>query len=172
VIVRIEDPVPLAVREIINGWQTAGITSIHSGDPLDVTVGADVSLAGLGSGVDVPNQVGSAYGKDACSHGTAATTTCVSYLDPQGFARPAAGTFGNVKKDSFVGPRYIDWDGSLTRTFGITERTSLQFRAEYFNLLNHTNLGDPNITQSSVNFGRIESDISPHIAQLSLKLLF
>ncbi len=65
------------------------------------------------------------------------------FLGPTAFARPANGTFGNVKKDSFVGPRYIDWDGGLTRNFGIRENTKLQFRAEYINLLNHTNLGDP-----------------------------
>ena len=108
---------PASVRAIINGWQTTGITSIHSGNPLNITVGSDVSLAGLGSGVDVPNRIGNGYGKNACSYGTAATTTCVSYLDPTAFAKPASATFGNVKKDSFVGPRYIDWDGSLTRNF-------------------------------------------------------
>ncbi len=50
------------------------------------------------------------------------------------------------------------------------EATALQFRAEYFNVLNHTNLADPNTTQTSANFGRITSDISPRIARLSLKL--
>jgi len=163
---------PLVVREIINGWQTAGITSIHSGDPLNITVGADVSLAGLGSGIDVPNRIGNGRGSNACGYGTPATTTCVGFLDPTAFARPANGTFGNLKKDSFVGPRYVDWDGSLTRNFRFTERTSLQFRAEYFNLLNHTNLGDPNLSQSSASFGRITSDVSPRVAQLSLKLIF
>ena len=78
-------------------------------------VNSDVSLAGLGSGVDVPIRIGNGYGKNACTYGTAATTTCVSFLDPDAFAKPAADTFGNVKKDSFVGPRYVDWDGSLTR---------------------------------------------------------
>lgn len=160
------------LRAIVNGWQTSGIVSLHSGDPLNVTVGADISLAGLGSGVDVPNRTGNGYGVNACSYGTPATTTCVSYLDPTAFARPAVGTFGNVKKGSFVGPRYIDWDGGLTRTFGLDNRAKLQFRADYFNLLNHTNLGDPNVSQSSKSFGRITSDISPRIAQLSLKLLF
>jgi hypothetical protein len=163
---------PVALRAVINGWQTTGITSIHSGDPLNVTVGADVSFAGLGTLIDVPKRVGNGYGNNACSYGVAATTTCVSYLDPTGFARPANDTFGNVKKDSFVGPRYMDWDGSLTRDFGFREYAKLQFRAEYFNLLNHTNLGDPNLTQSSASFGRITTDISPRIAQLSLKLLF
>lgn len=161
------------VRQVVNGWQTTGITSIHSGDPLNITVGADVSFAGLGSSIDVPNRVGNGYGGSACTYGTAATTTCVNYLDPTAFARPANDTFGNLKKDSFVGPRYIDWDGSLKRDFGLgRESTNLEFRAEYFNLLNHTNLGDPNLTQSSASFGRISSDISPRIAQLSLKLLF
>jgi hypothetical protein len=49
---------------------------------------------------------------------------------------------------------------------------ALQFRTEYFNLLNHTNLGDPNLTQTSASFDRIGSDISPRIAQLSMKLEF
>ena len=78
-----------------------------------------------------------------------------------------------MKKDSFVGPRYINWDASLTRGFGLgREGTELRFRAEYFNLANHTNLGDPNLQQSSTSFGRITSDVSPRIAQLSLKVLF
>lgn len=161
------------VRQIVNGWQSTGILAVHSGDPLNITVGADTSLAGLGTGIDVPNRIGNGYGGSACTYGTAATTTCENYLDPTAFARPANDTFGNLKKDSFVGPRYVDWDGSLKRDFSLShEATNLEFRAEYFNVLNHTNLGDPNLTQSSASFGRITSDISPRIAQLSLKLLF
>lgn len=132
---------PLAVRAVVNGWQTTGIVGIHSGEPLDVILGADVSLAGLGTGVDVPNRINNGYGGSACTYGTPATTTCVSYLDPTAFSKPANDTFGNVKKDSFVGPRYVNWDSSLTRDFIIREQMKLQFRAEYFNLLNHTNLG-------------------------------
>jgi hypothetical protein len=163
----------LVVRQIVNGWQTTGILAVHSGDPLNITVGADTSFAGLGSAIDVPNRIASGRGGSACTYGTAATTTCVNYLDPTAFTRPANDTFGNLKKDSLVGPRYIDWDGSLKRDFGLgRENTNLEFRAEYFNLLNHTNFGDPNLTQSSASFGRITSDISPRIAQLSLKLLF
>jgi hypothetical protein len=164
---------PLLLRAVINGWQTSGILAVHSGDPLDVTVGSDVSLAGLGSSVDVPIRTGIGYGGNACAYGVAATTTCVNYLNPTAFAKPANDTFGNVKKDSFVGPRYIDWDASLTRSFGLhREGAELRFRAEYFNLANHTNLGDPNLSQTSATFGRITSDLSPRIAQLSLKLLF
>jgi hypothetical protein len=163
---------PFAVREVVNGWQTTGILGIHSGDPLDVILGSDVSLAGLGTGVDVPISTGRGYGGNACAFGTPASTVCVNYLDPTAFAKPANDTFGNVKKDSFVGPRYINWDGGLTREFPIKERNRLLFRAEYFNLLNHTNLGDPTLSETSASFGRITSDSAPRIAQLSLKLLF
>ena len=163
---------PAALHAVVNGWQMAGLTTIHSGDPLNVIVGADRSLTGQGTSLDVPDRIGNGYGSNACAFGVAATTTCVGYLDPTAFATPALDTFGNVKKDSFVGPRYIDWDASLTREFPIKDATRLNFRAEYFNLLNHTNLSDPSLSQTSASFGRISSDISPRIAQLSLKLLF
>ncbi|MDR3411621.1 MAG: hypothetical protein P4L87_11885, partial [Formivibrio sp.] len=167
---------PFVLRQVVNGWQTTGIIGVHSGEPLDVNLGSDVSLAGLGSSVDVPNRIGNkGYGGNACTYGTAATTTCVSYLDPTAFTKPANDTFGNVRKDSFVGPRYVQWDSSLTRDFPIRERTKFQFRAEYFNLLNHTNLGTPTLSQTSATFGRITSGSSassPRIAQLSLKLVF
>jgi hypothetical protein len=61
---------------------------------------------------------------------------------------------------------------SFKHSSHIYESAALQFRAEYFNLLNHTNLGDPNLTQTSSSFGRIGSDISPRIAQLSMKFEF
>jgi hypothetical protein len=163
---------PLMVRAVVNGWQTAGLVSLHSGDPLNIIVGADRSLAGLGTGLDVPIRTGKGYGGSACTFGIPSTSTCANYLDPTAFATPAQDTFGNIKKDSFVGPRYTDWDASLTRSFHIHETTAFQFRAEYFNLLNHTNLGDPNLTQTSASFGRIGSDIAPRIAQLSAKLVF
>jgi hypothetical protein len=101
-------------------------------------------------------------------------------LNPASFENPtAAGTFGSFQKGALVGPQYADWDASLTRKFAFNERTYLQFRAEYFNLPNHTNFGDPNSTNNST-FGQITSttpqnaDITndPRIAQLSLKLVF
>jgi hypothetical protein len=101
-------------------------------------------------------------------------------LNPASFANPTVpGTFGTVQKGALVGPQYVDWDASLARKFNLNERTFLQFRAEYFNLPNHTNFGDPNSTNNST-FGQITSttpqnaDITndPRIAQLSLKLVF
>ncbi len=77
------------------------------------------------------------------------TTPCRGWLNPAAFSVNPAGTFGNVVKGSFVGPHYVDWDGSISRKFAFTERTSLIFQADYFNVLNHTNLGDPGTTLGS-----------------------
>jgi hypothetical protein len=59
------------------------------------------------------------------------------------FARPLVGTFGNIGRDSFLGPRYIDTDLSVSKSVSLREQLSLQFRADFFNLFNHVNLGQP-----------------------------
>ncbi len=156
-------------RYIVNGWQTNGILSFRSGDPLSVQTGKDVSNTGLNR--DVPVLVGTtnnAISGNAC--GTVAL--CKNYLNPAAFAAAPSGQFGNVKKGSFVGPQYIDWDTSLARNFPVHESVSLQFRAEYFNVLNHTNLSDPTTNFTSTTFGRITGANDPRIAQLALKLAF
>ena len=57
---------------------------------------------------------------------------------------PTAGTFGNVSRGSLRGPRLISFDTSLFKKFTINERLNLQFRAEAFNIFNHTNFSHPN----------------------------
>jgi hypothetical protein len=59
------------------------------------------------------------------------------------------------------------------RSFPIREATQFQFRAEFFNVLNHTNFGDPQVGQTNTaNFGQIRSANDPRIGQLSLKFMF
>ena len=66
------------------------------------------------------------------------------YFNPAAFSAPAYGTVGNASRDSLRGPHYADWDLSLVKATRLTEATRLQFRAEFFNILNHTNLQIPN----------------------------
>jgi hypothetical protein len=66
------------------------------------------------------------------------------YFNPGAFSAPAYGTVGNAPRDGLVGPGFADWDLSLLKSTEISERTRLQFRAEFFNILNHTNLSLPN----------------------------
>jgi hypothetical protein len=178
---------PGVVRYILNDWSTSGLFQYRSGDPLTILSG-QANNSGFGQQRDRAVKTGAAYGGAACP----TSVNCRNYLSPAGFTINAPGTAGSVVKGSFVGPHYVDWDGSLARKFPIKERTSLEFRAEYFNLLNHTNLGDPattcgnpivGSTACTGTFGRITSTSpqnwagtapqnDPRIAQLSLKLDF
>jgi len=168
------DQAPAALRYVVNGWQTTGIVQYRSGDPLTI-ISSSANNSGSGQQRDRAVQTGEAYGGSACASGT----HCKSYLNPNSFENNAKGTFGDIVKGSFVGPQYTDWDASLARTFAFGERVNMQFRAEYFNLLNHTNFGDPNSTTNGT-FGQITSTTpqnatitnDPRIAQLSLKLIF
>jgi hypothetical protein len=155
------------VREVIDGWQTTGIFQIESGQPLTIVAGKDISLTNIGQDRAQYNGT-SAYGPGACAAGT----ECKNYLIPSAFALPATGNFGNVIKGSFRGPGYFDWDAGLFRSFPVKEDARFEFRAEYFNLINHTNFTNPVTSLSSANFGGITKSNDPRIAQLSLKFLF
>lgn len=162
------------VRDVVNDWQTQGIYFFRSGDPLTILSGSN-NNSGSYQDRDRAVYLGSnAYGGSACG----SVTPCKSYLNPAAFTVNPAGTFGNVQKGEFTGPQYSDWDVGLIRSFPLHERLNLQFRAEYFNVLNHTNFGDPTTTTGS-SLGRITGTNSvngtagdPRIAQFALKLLF
>ena len=90
---------------------------------------------------------------------------------------PLLGTFGNTSKGFIRGPHFVNWDMALLKNFKFTERWSMQFRAEYFNVFNHTNLNDPAGSDGRANvnsstFGQITGSGSPRIGQLALKLIF
>ena len=171
---------PAVLRYIVNGWEPSGIVLYRSGDPLTILSG-NGNADGSGQNRDRAVYSGSgAYASTACAVGAA---DCVGWLNTSNFSNPASGGFGNVAKGSFVGPHYVDWDGSLARKFNVTEKTYFRFEADYFNLFNHANLGDPGTTVGSSTFGKITSSSpqlwagtapqnDPRIAQLSLKLIF
>ena len=163
-----------AIRYITNGWQTNGIFSFRSGDPLTVT-GANVDGTGLNRDRAIWNGQ-NPHGTTACA---GVTSACRSWYNTANFSTNPSYTvsvplsYGNIVKGSFVGPQFASWDVSVIRIFPIHERLDLQFRAEFFNVLNHTNFGDPQNAETSSSFGRVTStNGDPRIGQLSLKLAF
>jgi len=66
------------------------------------------------------------------------------YFNPLAFTQPLAGTYGNVGRNILVGPSLKQVDFALAKRWTVTERLKLQFRSEFFNLFNHTNLNTPN----------------------------
>src|SRR5215469_2654166 len=156
-----------AMRLLTNGWSTTGLFQFRSGDPLTIVSGSS-NNSGSGQNRDRAVRLGiTPYGGNACG----AVAPCKSYLNPTSYANNPSGTYGNVVKGSVVGPNYSDWDISAAKSFFFTERLNFQLRAEYFNVLNHTNFMDP-ATGYVGNFGRVTGAYDPRIAQLSGKLTF
>lgn len=167
-----------AVREIVGGWVWSGIYTFQTGDPLTIGSGKDQSQTGLGG--DRADYVGpsSGFGQMAPSSsrgGCTAGIHCVPFLAPSWFAQPAVGTYGDVGKDTFRGPSTWNVDSGVYKNFHpipSNETFRVQFRGEFFNLFNHTELHDPSTTLSSSSFASIRGANDPRIIQLALKLFF
>jgi len=107
---------------------------------------------------------------------------CAPPLVPFGDA--TATGWGNSGPGIVLGPGQFNFDATLQKTTAISERVSLQFRAEFFNLFNHPQFLDPNGAEtvpigpalpdaSKSNFGWITAtSVSPRVIQLGLKLIF
>jgi carboxypeptidase family protein len=166
----------LLTRETAGGWQLTGILRRQSGQGFTATAGADRSQTGLNA--DRAQLVASnPYGGSACAK---VTSACVNYLNPASFVTVYTntnfplGTYGNTGKNPFNGPAFIGWDVGALKNFALSsgDRFRLQFHAEFFNVLNHTNLNNPTAAANSANFGNIQSSNDPRIGQLALKLIF
>ncbi len=131
-----------ALARVVSGWTLASIATLQTGLPFSPQLGYNPT----GSG-DTRNPVrpdsNPAYRGSLYTHGSTAQRVAQFY-NPAAFAAPVAGTVGNLGRDTLNGPNFADWDLSLLKSTQLTERTRLQFRAEVFNLLNHTNLLTPN----------------------------
>lgn len=157
----------IAIRQVIGNWELSGIMTAQSGGAFTVSAGKDQSQTGLNKdrGVQVP-------GVDPFQHGVCGgSVSCVNWLNPAAFDLPATGMFGTISKNSLRGPGSFDWDLGLFKNIPI-ERVEFQFRAEFFNVLNHTNLNDPHASISGSGFGTITGSGEPRIGQLALKMKF
>jgi hypothetical protein len=80
--------------------------------------------------------------------------------------------FGNLGRNAFRAPGFEQLDVALDKTFQIHEDIRLQFRSEFFNVLNHTNFGIPDTKTTDAAFGTIRSTYPARQIQFALKLLF
>ncbi len=94
------------------------------------------------------------------------------------FSTPCLGCTGNLGRNTFVGPSFVGWDTSVHKLIKVTERVNMEFRAEAFNTLNHTNFQLPgahsagNNKITNPNFGQAGSTFNPRQMQLGLKISF
>jgi hypothetical protein len=127
---------------IISGWTIASIANFSSGFPFSPQLGYNPTGSGDSRNPIRPD-INPAFTGSLYSHGST-TQKATQYFNPDAFVAPKAGYVGNAGRDNLFGPGFADWDASLLKSTQITEAVRLQFRAEFFNVLNHTNLSLPN----------------------------
>ena len=137
-------------RIAVSGWTLSGILTAQTGFPFSPQLGYNPT----GSG-DTRNPVRPNW--NPSFKGNLYPGTPAEYFNPAAFLPPATGTYGNVSRDSLEGPGLTEFDFSTLKDTQLTERLRLQFRAEFFNILNHTNFLTPN----EVVYTSATSGISP-----------
>jgi hypothetical protein len=88
------------------------------------------------------------------------------------YSNPASGTFGDASRDTIASPGYEDVDANIARTFILPRKMSVQFRAEFFNLLNHPNFEMPGTTYGTSSFGVVSTTLPPRQVQFAFKLYY
>jgi Carboxypeptidase regulatory-like domain/TonB-dependent Receptor Plug Domain len=170
-------------KTLIGGWEISGIINVMSGAPLNIGINNSVvqngvtinSVAGIvPQTANRPNQTGSGSNPH----------TVNDWFDTSIYSAPACLTgpdcWGNTRRNSVWGPGRDNWNISFFKNFVFSEArgSNLQFRAEFFNIWNHTQFqGDTQNNGISTNlgasnFGQVTQAYDPRIIQLALKLYF
>jgi hypothetical protein len=124
-------------EKVARGWTVSAIQTAQSGFPFTPQLGYNPSNNG-----DSRNPVRPSW--NPSSGGPVVLGGPNEYFNPAGFLPPASGTYGNVGRDVLTGPGLAELDLSLAKLTAVTEKTRVQLRAEFFNLLNHANFATPN----------------------------
>jgi hypothetical protein len=184
---------------LLANWAISGITVFQSGTPFSVTDSA------AGTGFLGPGLASATLGANLAPGGSIAAGNTSGdihqridgYLNPANFTSApllyptqCAGddnfcttNFGNLGRNIYRGPFQQNWDFSLLKEFRLSERQSLRFTADFFNIWNHANFGNPSITDIEAylanpgdpnnSFGKIFSTVgTPRLIQFSLRWAF
>ncbi len=157
----------------VSGWSVNSIVTLQSGFPFTPELSYNPSNNG-----DSKNPVRPF--KNPNFTGPVILGTPAQWFNPAAFLAPPSGSgfYGNVGRDSLIGPGLATWDFSVLKEIPLRERLSLQFRAELFNILNRANFNTPNVivftpSGTSPTAGKITStSTDPREAQFALKLLW
>ncbi len=178
---------PGLTKNVLGGWEYSGITTFNTGSPFSVLNPTD--NAGVGNGL------GSASYADIVGNPKQgvvndSTTALEGYgpliYNPAAFAAPQGLTFGDSGRNLLRNPHQLNFDMALFKHFAVTEKTAFEFRAEAFNVFNHTEWlplagqagaaassnGSGTNTLDSLGFLYVAGAHSPRILQLALKFLF
>jgi hypothetical protein len=155
-------------RALTSDWRGSIEYQVQTGFPLTISVFGDTANAGTVVGEN-PIRANSTS-QQVFASGTRNSTT---WFNPGAFKAPPAYTFGNVGRNSVYGPGLQTMDLALVRSFSLAEKARFETRAEFFNALNHTNLGTPNRFVNTSSFGSITEVATPgREIQISARISF
>jgi len=143
---------------------------MQSGFPFTVNVSGDTAGAGAGTGGIFirPNYI---PGQTVALSGPDRSTS--RFFNTAAFSLPPTGTYGNLGRNTIIGPALTDLDMVIAKNIALRESVKLQLRVEGFNLFNHPNY---NIVGRIINdpttFGKVLSQLDPRQIQFGLKLMF
>lgn len=174
---------------VLGGWELSGVVYLTSGKHYDPSVSscredfAGLGLCGNSWSGDRPDQIS--------DPNVGAPHTIAEWFNTAAFVIPGCDVTdpkcsptnpplrpGDAHRGTIVGPSYKRWDASIFKNTKISERFTTQFRAEFFNALNHTNLAEGfpvssiGTSRSSSLFGQVFNARDPRNIQLALKLIF
>ncbi|MCU1298063.1 MAG: hypothetical protein JWO91_2341 [Acidobacteriaceae bacterium] len=142
------------MRRLKNGWGMNSSVTLQSGQPFQLNYNFEDDYSGSGNGFDRPDVVGPIVYHphtplnylNMSSFAIPCTISAAAQAAPTGTAFdcvPGTRHYGNLRRDSLHGPTFKQWDLAIYKTTAITERLTMQLRAEFFNVLNHPNFANP-----------------------------
>jgi carboxypeptidase family protein/TonB-dependent receptor-like protein len=167
---------PFHGNRLVEGWQISGIVTAATGLPLNIADGYDEAAGGT--------PVALAPRPDYVSGCKVQVGLVNEWYNPLCFTLEAPGTLGDTGRNTVRGPNFVDTDIGIMKDTRIRETVSLQFRAEFFNIFNHTNLGLPTGGLGGASLflggggrsgsaGEVTSMVgTPRQIQFALKILF
>jgi hypothetical protein len=144
-----------SLQKLKNGWGVDSTVTMQSGQPFTLNYNFEDDFSGGGDGFDRPDVVGPIvyHKRDPRNYIDLSAFAMPCLLAPgidqtnlSGFAsdcQPGTRHYGNLGRNALIGPTFKQWDLALYKNTPITERVTMQLRAEFFNLLNHPNFSNP-----------------------------
>ena len=162
------------------GWAVSGVTSIATGEPVQIQETENRSLIGAGANFDVPNAANN--GSPIYVNRNPRNRQHLPYFNPSYFVPETLGQVGDIQRRFFHRSGLDNYNMALLKETEIAGEKKLQFRAEAFNVFNHAQFNNPGDSSSlgggnfnsqvQGGFGYVTSARDPRIMQLALKVLF
>jgi hypothetical protein len=149
------------------GWELAGVTTLMSGMPKSAL--ESFNVANTDSGAQRPDRV--------CDGNLGSRRSLAQWFDTSCYVLQPPYQYGNAGRNTIEGPGLVNFDLNASKYFVIRENVRLQFRSEFFNLMNTPYFGKPDTTVGSATFGKVTGlarggSANTRIIQFALKLVF